>query len=133
MASKQELDMEALHMKVDAILDHLGLSVDTKRGAQMEAEERARKYWAPGGEGYLMMRGGPEALKKAQAEREADAKQQAEDAKAYQKSQQAVEEIHAQSGVAAAKAAEAEAQQRMDALDAEKEAVAKNAPARKKE
>lgn len=87
MASKQEMDMEALNVKLDTILDHLGLKVDTSRSARLEAEERGRKAWAPGGERWIEANGGTKAQLEA-LEAEKDAQEAAsKDAIAYEKSE----------------------------------------------
>lgn len=89
MASKQEMDMEALHAKLDTILDHLGLTVNTSRSARLEAEERGRKAWAPGGERWLEANGGAKAQVEM-LEGDVDAQSQsASDAEAYEKSEMA--------------------------------------------
>jgi hypothetical protein len=59
MANKIERDLDGLHIKMDAILDALGVAVNTDRQKRIEANEKARKAYMPGGSGWKQIHGNP--------------------------------------------------------------------------
>lgn len=52
-------DLDALHTKVDAIMDALGVRVDDARQKRLDAQEKARKAYMPGGKGWKQIHGNP--------------------------------------------------------------------------
>ena len=52
-------DLDALHVKVDAILDALGVTVDDARQKRLDAQEKARKAYMPGGKGWKQIHSNP--------------------------------------------------------------------------
>lgn len=49
---KMGRDLDALNIKLDAIMAHFGISVPEERSDRLAAEERAIAYYAPGGDGW---------------------------------------------------------------------------------
>lgn len=52
-------DLDALHTKVDAIMEALGVRVDDERQKRLDAEAKARKAYMPGGKGWKQIHGNP--------------------------------------------------------------------------
>lgn len=52
-------DLDALHTKLDAIMEALGVTVSTERQKRMEAQEKAAKAYREGGKGWKQMHSNP--------------------------------------------------------------------------
>ena len=116
--TKQEQDVEAINQKLDAVLNHLGLQIDTQRGARVEAEAKAVDYWAVGGEGWLSIHGKQDDAQKAQDEALKQAEQE----------QAAIVAVEEQRQAELAEAARLAAEESLEAAqasaDAQQEALA---------
>lgn len=55
--TKTEQDVDSLNFKLDAILTHLGISVENPHSARTQAEMKAQEHWAVGGAGYKQIHG----------------------------------------------------------------------------
>ncbi len=120
--SRTEQDLDALNVKVDAILAHLGIEVDNKHSERIQNEQRAREYWSEGGEGWLSIHGEPDrAAMKAEKEAAAEAD---ENQKSILATEQQRQEMAAEAARLAEEQRAAEAQA---ILDAQQEALAMQA------
>lgn len=118
MATREEQDLDALNVKVNAILEHLGIEVPNAHSDRAQAQAKAAKYWAEGGEGWRAIHGKPSPEDEEAARQEAEA--QAENQKAIVATEQ---QRQAQIMEAAILEAENKAQEAQAAIDAQNEAI----------
>jgi hypothetical protein len=55
--NKLEQDVASLHTLVKALADHFGIEAKSPSSERQQAEEKARKYWRQGGEGWAQLNG----------------------------------------------------------------------------
>lgn len=55
--NKMERDVASLQVQVKAIIDHFGIQATSASSERQQAEEIGRKFWQPGGDGWLQANG----------------------------------------------------------------------------